>query len=280
MIPLKHHHPALPLQSPITPAATILEGYRVRADPIEEPPVVRHDQHAAGEAVNSLLEAPESVDVEIIRRLVCGTDRRGKGGRALVLHALADRPLETGPREDGAFFQLDRSPMAERWGSQPCVRKAILWSSCTTNLPRQRREKHVRFSTTATAWHPKREGASKAPPLVITTYHCQANVPSETNASRSSPSWYVQRRLLSSHGTNARKQQQGRLPPRQASGLEPRSSCRPLLLAVLRETVKRNHSSLRHNPLSQKPLRCLLSTSSLVSLSSILPPASEANQTR
>lgn len=39
-------------------------------DAIEEPPIVRHDENAAGEAVNGILEASKRVHVEVVRRLV------------------------------------------------------------------------------------------------------------------------------------------------------------------------------------------------------------------
>lgn len=51
-----------------TTAGAILERYRVRADAVEEPAVVAHDENAASEAVDRLLEASKRVHIEIVGR--------------------------------------------------------------------------------------------------------------------------------------------------------------------------------------------------------------------
>mmetsp|Transcript_38442 Transcript_38442/g.114038 ORF Transcript_38442/g.114038 Transcript_38442/m.114038 type:complete len:284 (+) Transcript_38442:546-1397(+) len=42
----------------------------VRRDAVEEPPVVAHNEHAAGKVVNRLLEASQRVNVQVVGRLV------------------------------------------------------------------------------------------------------------------------------------------------------------------------------------------------------------------
>src|SRR3954453_19504104 len=47
-----------------------LEGQDVRRDPVEEPAIVADDHGAAREGLESRLDRPESVDVEIVGRFV------------------------------------------------------------------------------------------------------------------------------------------------------------------------------------------------------------------
>src|SRR4051812_30205177 len=47
-----------------------LEGEDVRGDPVEEPAIVCDHDRAAGELEQRVLESPQRVDVEVVRRLV------------------------------------------------------------------------------------------------------------------------------------------------------------------------------------------------------------------
>src|SRR5215210_4035738 len=50
--------------------AVALEGEDVRRDPVEEPAVVADHDRTAGEVEQRLLERPQRVHVEVVRRLV------------------------------------------------------------------------------------------------------------------------------------------------------------------------------------------------------------------
>src|SRR5262249_51080429 len=52
------------------PAGTALPGQDVRRDPVKEPPVVAGDHGAAGELQQRVLQRRESLDVQVVRRLV------------------------------------------------------------------------------------------------------------------------------------------------------------------------------------------------------------------
>ena len=76
MISRKHHNLTFPTHTlPTTVTTTtkyniFLKRYSVGADSVEEPAVVGHDQNAAGEAVDGILEASEGVHIEVVRGLV------------------------------------------------------------------------------------------------------------------------------------------------------------------------------------------------------------------
>ena len=52
------------------PLRVVLGREDVRGDAVEEPAVVRDDEHAAGELEQRVLERAQRLDVEIVRRLV------------------------------------------------------------------------------------------------------------------------------------------------------------------------------------------------------------------
>ena len=51
-------------------APVLLEGQDMGGHPVEEPSVVADDHGAPGEALQGVLQGPERVDVQVVRRLV------------------------------------------------------------------------------------------------------------------------------------------------------------------------------------------------------------------
>src|SRR5688572_3037981 len=123
------------------PLRIVLRGENVRRDAIEEPAIVRDDEHAAGELEQRLLERAQRLDVEVVARLVeeqhvaaLEQRRREMEPAALAAGKLSDelllvRALEVEPAEVGARLHLELAdgedvlPVADRLPRRLVVRQ-------------------------------------------------------------------------------------------------------------------------------------------------------------
>ena len=48
----------------------ILKGKQMRADPVQEPPVMADHQGAPGKIIDRFFQRPESIDIQVIGRLI------------------------------------------------------------------------------------------------------------------------------------------------------------------------------------------------------------------
>src|SRR5512137_772711 len=77
------------------PLRVALGGQDVRGDAVEEPAIVRYDEHAACELEQRFLERAQRLDVEVVRRLVEKQHiaTLEEGGREMQPAALAAREV-------------------------------------------------------------------------------------------------------------------------------------------------------------------------------------------